>query len=36
MTAQDAATDLRLYLQDARDSLLLKIEGLSEYDVRRP
>lgn len=36
MTATDAGTDLRLYLQDARDSLLLKLDGLSEYDVRRP
>ncbi|MFE7858783.1 DinB family protein [Streptomyces sp. NPDC057403] len=24
------------YLQDARDALLWKLEGLSEYDVRRP
>ncbi|MFF1718835.1 DinB family protein [Streptomyces sviceus] len=36
MTTADPATDLRLYLQDARDSLLLKLDGLSEYDVRRP
>ncbi|SDT79168.1 Protein of unknown function [Streptomyces sp. TLI_053] len=28
--------DLRTYLQDARDALLWKLEGLSEYDVRRP
>ncbi|MGC0318108.1 DinB family protein [Kitasatospora acidiphila] len=28
--------DLRLYLQDARDALLLKLEGLAEYDIRRP
>ncbi|MEU6235269.1 DinB family protein [Kitasatospora sp. NPDC047058] len=28
--------DLRIYLQDARDALLWKLEGLSEYDVRRP
>ncbi|MFF0294646.1 DinB family protein [Kitasatospora sp. NPDC004614] len=28
--------DLKLYLQDARDALLWKLEGLSEYDVRRP
>ncbi|WP_405898108.1 DinB family protein [Streptomyces sp. NBC_00727] len=28
--------DLRLYLQDARDALLWKLDGLSEYDVRRP
>ncbi|WP_326670415.1 MULTISPECIES: DinB family protein [unclassified Streptomyces] len=28
--------DLRLYLQDARDVFLWKLEGLSEYDIRRP
>ncbi|MFC5661768.1 DinB family protein [Kitasatospora misakiensis] len=28
--------DLLTYLQDARDALLWKLEGLSEYDVRRP
>jgi len=28
--------DLRLYLQDARDAFLWKLDGLSEYDVRRP
>lgn len=28
--------DLRFYLQDARNAVLLKLEGLSEYDVRRP
>jgi uncharacterized damage-inducible protein DinB len=36
MTASDAKADLRLYLQDARDALLWKLEGLPEYDVRRP
>jgi uncharacterized damage-inducible protein DinB len=36
MTGTDLSADLRLYLQDARDSLLLKLDGLSEYDVRRP
>ncbi len=36
MTESDAKADLRLYLQDARDVLLWKLEGLSEYDVRRP
>jgi uncharacterized damage-inducible protein DinB len=36
MTESDAKADLRLYLQDARDALLWKLEGLSEYDVRRP
>nr|BFE57130.1 DinB family protein [Dactylosporangium thailandense] len=28
--------DLRHYLQRGRDSLLWKLEGLSEYDIRRP
>ncbi|MEU6350901.1 DinB family protein [Streptomyces sp. NPDC047072] len=28
--------DLRFYLQDARNAVLLKVDGLSEYDVRRP
>ncbi|MFF1380271.1 DinB family protein [Streptomyces sp. NPDC058308] len=36
MTASDFKTDLRLYLQDARDVLLWKLDGLSEYDIRRP
>ncbi|MFG2024872.1 DinB family protein [Streptomyces sp. NPDC048825] len=36
MTESDAKADLRLYLQDARDALLWKLEGLSEYDIRRP
>ncbi|MDT9685882.1 DinB family protein [Streptomyces sp. TRM76323] len=36
MTASDPKTDLRFYLQSARDALLWKLEGLSEYDVRRP
>ncbi|MDX3584509.1 DinB family protein [Streptomyces europaeiscabiei] len=34
--ASDAKTDLRFYLQSARDALLWKLEGLSEYDARRP
>ncbi|MFD7700069.1 DinB family protein [Streptomyces caelestis] len=35
--AADAATsDLRRYLQEARDALLWKLDGLPEYDVRRP
>ncbi|MFF4344419.1 DinB family protein [Kitasatospora sp. NPDC001540] len=35
---QLAATkrDLKLYLQDARSALVWKLDGLSEYDVRRP
>ncbi|CAM5454628.1 DinB family protein [Streptomyces pilosus] len=38
MTApEDAArADLLHYLQSARDALLWKLDGLSEYDVRRP
>lgn len=34
--ASDAKADLRLSLQSARDALLWKLEGLSEYDARRP
>ncbi|MET9547110.1 DinB family protein [Streptomyces sp. NPDC006627] len=36
MTTSGFRTDLRVYLQDARDALLWKLEGLSEYDIRRP
>ncbi|MFI7498715.1 DinB family protein [Streptomyces sp. NPDC049687] len=36
MTDRDPKTDLRTYLRDARDALLWKLDGLSEYDVRRP
>ncbi|MBD0672519.1 DinB family protein [Streptomyces sp. CBMA156] len=36
MTVTDDRTDLRIYLQDARDALLWKLDGLSEYDLRRP
>lgn len=32
----DQKNDLRRYLQDARDSVLWKLDGLSEYDIRRP
>ncbi|MGW0706418.1 DinB family protein [Streptomyces sp. NPDC002643] len=32
----DAKAGLRFYLQNARDALLWKLEGLSEYDIRRP
>lgn len=28
--------DLLYYLQDAREALAWKLDGLSEYDVRRP
>jgi uncharacterized damage-inducible protein DinB len=36
MTIWDQKTDLRKYLQEARDAMLWKLDGLSEYDVRRP
>ena len=36
MTASDAKADLHSYLQAARAALLWKLEGLSEYDIRRP
>jgi len=36
MLDSDGKADLHRYLQDARDALLWKLEGLSEYDVRRP
>jgi uncharacterized damage-inducible protein DinB len=36
MTEADPKADLRRYLQAAREALLWKLEGLSEYDVRRP
>ncbi|GAA1434986.1 DinB family protein [Streptomyces thermospinosisporus] len=36
MTEANAQADLLRHLQDARDALLWKLEGLSEYDVRRP
>ncbi|MGY6020380.1 DinB family protein [Streptomyces spinosirectus] len=36
MTPPTFKADLLRYLQDARDALLWKLEGLSEYDIRRP
>ncbi|MFF4752120.1 DinB family protein [Streptomyces sp. NPDC002514] len=36
MVEPDPKTDLHRYLQDAREALLWKLDGLSEYDVRRP
>ena len=36
MTGSDPKDHLRHYLQIARDALLWKLDGLSEYDVRRP
>jgi hypothetical protein len=36
MTGLDAKADLHRYLQDAREVLLWKLDGLSEYNIRRP
>ena len=36
MTTRDPKADLHRYLQVARDVLVWKLEGLPEYDVRRP
>ncbi len=36
MSGSDPKADLHRYLQRGRDALLWKLEGLSEYDVRRP
>ncbi|GGS83719.1 DinB family protein [Streptomyces cinerochromogenes] len=36
MTGSDPKADLQVYLQDARDVLLWKLDGLPEYDIRRP
>ncbi|MEV4310712.1 DinB family protein [Actinocrispum sp. NPDC049592] len=36
MTPTGVAADLYRYLQEARDNLLKSLDGLSEYDVRRP
>lgn len=36
MGDSEPKADLRRYLQAAREALLWKLEGLSEYDVRRP
>jgi len=36
MTESDQKADLRRYLQHERDAVLWKLDGLSEYDVRRP
>lgn len=36
MTASNPKADLHRYLQVARDALLWKLDGLSEYSVRRP
>jgi hypothetical protein len=36
MTDYKAKADLQLYLQRSRDALLWKLDGLPEYDIRRP
>ena len=36
MTGFDAKADLLDYLQGARETLLWKLDGLGEYDIRRP
>jgi hypothetical protein len=36
MVGADAKADLRRYLQAAREALLWKLDGLAEYDIRRP
>ncbi|HET6664109.1 MAG TPA: DinB family protein [Acidimicrobiales bacterium] len=36
MSGSDEKADLQRYLQIARDVLLWKLDGLSEYDARRP
>lgn len=36
MSEPDPKADLRRYLQVAREAVLWKLEGLSEYDARRP
>ncbi|WP_432933963.1 DinB family protein [Microbispora sp. CA-135349] len=36
MTTPGPKTDLHRYLQAARDAVLWKLDGLAEYDIRRP
>jgi uncharacterized damage-inducible protein DinB len=36
MNGSDPKSELRRYLQAGREALLWKLDGLSEYDVRRP
>jgi hypothetical protein len=36
MAESDQKADMKLYLQGARESLIWKLDGLSEYDIRRP
>lgn len=36
MVTPDPKDDLTRYLREARDALVFKLDGLSDYDVRRP
>jgi uncharacterized damage-inducible protein DinB len=36
MTGSDPKANLQLYLQRGREALLWKLDGLPEYDIRRP
>ena len=36
MTEADPKADLHRYLRVAREAVLWKLDGLSEYDIRRP
>lgn len=36
MTEAEFKSDLRSYLQEGRDAMLWKLDGASEYDIRRP
>jgi hypothetical protein len=36
MTGSDPKADLQRYLQAGREALVWKLDGLSEYDIRRP
>ena len=36
MTPDDAKANLKLYLQGGRETLIWKLDGLSDYDIRRP
>jgi hypothetical protein len=36
MTEPDPKADLHSYLQEGREALVWKLDGLSEYDIRRP
>src|ERR1700732_4201494 len=36
MNTSDPQADCHRYLQDAREALMWKLDGLTEYDIRRP